>query len=441
MKKIIYVLILPILLLFGWNTGGLKSQTSISSMSSKFEGGILAASDADMVASAYGDGVLGKIKGIEDTLTFITNVGGTSKIQSTIAMSNSVLGWPAIMTWSKSKKYAYLVENNAPTKASIDQVENVYTHFPSGKGVSVVDYADRSNPKVVQEKSLGETLQGVAINATDDLLVIASSAKGREIIVATLIDGLIDQTYAFSEPEIDYTLGGDVGIKSASFHPSENVFALNLNNQSIVFYEVIFNGENIKIQKIGSSLKEICTRCTVGNWHPKGKYFLTTDVNWSGSKLGYAFNKKGKLLSIAFDQNGNHKIASKISVGLSPEGFDISPNGQYAVTVNMRRTYLPQKFWFIAKRKTPTLSLIKIDSNTGKLTQLGEEYGFAGALPEDAIFDKESNSLAVAVFHEIYDMKPRVGWVDFWEIKDDKLYKTASQVKVTRGVHTLHLID
>jgi DNA-binding beta-propeller fold protein YncE len=91
------------------------------------------------------------------------------------------------------------------------------------------------------------------------------------------------------------------------------------------------------LKKIGSSLT--VGKCWgVGNWTPNGKYFILSDVGWGKSAItGAALNSKGNLISVAFNKNGEHKIVSKVKVGLSPEGFDISPNGLYAVVANMRR--------------------------------------------------------------------------------------------------------
>ena len=416
---------------------GAQNPVPISSIPSHFEGNILAISDADMVASAYGDGKLGQVVGIRDTLTLIENRNGKLKGLSKLHVSNSVMGWPAILAWDQDLAYAYVVETGAEIHDTLQQVENVYTDFPLGRKLSVVDYQQAQTPKLIQVVEFGKGLQGIDINQRGTLLVGGSSEKGKEIVVGTLKEGLIDRIFTFTESQIDYSLGRDGGIKSVKFHPTQNVIGVNLNNNSVVFYRIVEENAGIDLIKVGESLESLCTRCSVGNWHPSGDFFFISDVNWSGSKLGYAFNRKGKLISIRFDEKGHHEIASQIKVGLSPEGFDISPDGKYAAVVNMNRTYLPKKFRFIPKSKISSLSLLKIDPSSGKLTPLGKPYAFEGALPEDAIFDQESNSIAVAVYHTLYDMQPKEGWIDFWEIQNDTLYKTQRTQPLTRGVHSL----
>ena len=87
-----------------------------------------------------------------------------------------------------------------------------------------------------------------------------------------------------------------------------------------------------------------------------------------------------------------------------------------------------------------SLSLVRIDGKTGALKVVGKQYGFAGALPEDAIFDHESNIIAVAVYHAKDEAFPERGWIDYWEIENDRLVKTKTQLNVTRGVHDLLLL-
>lgn len=81
---------------------------------------------------------------------------------------------------------------------------------------------------------------------------------------------------------------------------------------------------------------------SVGNWAPNGKYFILSDVNWGNSSMGAILNGKGKLVSVAFNKNGEHKIILKVKVGVSPEGFDVSPDGKCAIVSNMLRTYAPK---------------------------------------------------------------------------------------------------
>ena len=47
-----------------------------------------------------------------------------------------------------------------------------------------------------------------------------------------------------------------------------------------------------------------------------------------------------------------------------------------------------------------------------------------------------ANSIAVAVYQNRNEEYPTEGWIDFWELKNEKLLYSGEQLKVTRGVHT-----
>lgn len=427
------------ILISTWHLLSAQSTARASLNKSGFKGNILAVSDADMIATAYADGILNKINGIEDTLTAITIQNGKPIIRSQHFASNSVVSWPAILEWHPTQKYAYVAESKGIYKGKENKVKNAFTDLPHGRLVSVIDYTNFEAPKVIQTIKIGEDIQSVSINQSGDILVAGAYEDGKGIIIAPLADGQIGAIQHFSAQHLAKEVGEKIEVRTIEFHPTENIIAVNLNNDHLIFYEITRKNNAFTINQLGKAFK-VAKHWSVGNWHPSGKYFLFSDVAWGKGRTGFVFNKKGKLKSIKFDKQGMHKIVSEIKVDLSPEGFDISPSGQYAITVNMRRSYLPKKFWFIAACKGGSLSLIKVDGQTGKLTKLGKDYGFEGALPEDVIFDQEGNSIAVAIYQEQFAEFPTKGWIDFWEIQNDKLVKTQQKLEVTRGVHNLLLV-
>lgn len=437
MLKITSITLLSLIGSLGfWHLLSARPHTEINDGPSQFKGAILAASDADMLAVAYANGVLNKIQGVEDSLTYI---GANGQILSQAHVSNSVVSWPSIIAWHPQHRLAYVAETRGIYKGEAQKVKDVWKEIPTGRVVSVLDYTNLVSPRLVQQKEIGENIQGVAINHEGSLLAAGSTESGKEIAISRLNEGQIGKTYYFTEEDIETVDNNNSGIRTIEFHPSQNIIAANLNNKQVVFYEIIENRSELSLRKIGNSLT-VAKHWSVGNWHPSGNYFILTDVAWGKGDLGAILNGKGKLVSVGFDANGSHRVISKTKVGLSPEGFDLSPDGNYAIACNMRRTYGPKNFWFVPARKGASLSLVKIDQATGELTTLGKEYGFEGALPEDAIFDEESNSIAVAVFHKQDEDYPRQGWVEYWELQNDRLIRTGQKTYLTRGAHNLLLI-
>ncbi len=438
--KITGISLCTLVALFGvWHFTQGQSIAPSQKVSPNFKGRFLAISDADMIAGAYANGELNKVPGIEDELVLFDDKENTSSSTEPLHISNSVISWPAILEWNPKYQFAYIAETRAVHKGEAQKMKNVFTDFPVGKKITVVDYSNPTTPKVVQEKQIGENIQGVSINASGTLLVSGSTEKGKELVVMGLKDGLVQDVQSFTHEGISAKDTGNGGIRTIEFHPTKNIIAVNLNNTDLVFFKIIENNGTVTLSQLGDTM-EVAKRWSVGNWHPSGQYFILSDLRW-GDGLGQITHGKGKLVSIGFDEGGNHTIIDKEKVGLSPEGFDISPDGNYAVTANMRRTWAPKKgFWFVPARKESSLSLVKINPNTGELTKVGKDYGFEGALPEDAVFDQDNNTIAVAVYHDRNEEFPKEGWIDFWELEDDQLIKTEKQLKVARGVHNLLLI-
>ena len=437
MLKSISLLIICLVLALGfWHLFSQLDTVESQSVPSNFKGALLAASDADMLATAYADGILNKVAGIEDSLSYI-HPNGTVISQSHI--SNSVVSWPSIIAWHAQSRFAYVAETKGIHRSTEQQLKDVWQGLPEGELISVVDYSKPHEPVLVQQVKAGKNIQGVSVNHDGTLLAAGSTEQGKEIVLMRLENGLIKDSHHFTEADIEAVANNNSGIRTMEFHPNQNIIAANLNNKSVVFYQVEEQGNGLALKKIGESL-EVAKHWSVGNWHPSGKYFILSDVAWGKGDLGAILNGKGKLVSVGFDAHGEHRIISKTKVGLSPEGFDLSPDGNYAIVCNMRRTYGPKKFWFVPARKGASLSLVKVNQATGELSTIGKQYGFEGALPEDAVFDQESNSIAVAVFHEQDEVFPEQGWIDYWELTNDQLIRTEKRSYVTRGVHNLLLI-
>jgi hypothetical protein len=446
LKKIFQFLLLPIFtfifIWYAWNHAWAQiPNTPIAKDAKvKFKGTLLVASDADQIGTAYADGIINKVKGIEDSLT-VLNWNEEGKIlKSQIHISNSVVSWPSIVAHSPDKKFAYIVETRGVYQGNQQKMKNVWTDMPAGKIVSVVDITHPEQPKLVQTQVLALNPKTASVNQKGDLLLIATQEKGKEIILCTLKEGLIDQVFSFPIAGLERK-GTNGGVNSAEFHPQLDAFAVIKDNRSVEFYQIKRNGETLQIEAIGQAI-EGGQVLSVGNFTPNGKFFIVADVGWGDTSMGNVFNSAGYLVSIRFDEKGNHQLINQAKVGLSPEGFDIAPNGEWAIAVNMRRTYLPKglPYALFSARKLSSLSLVKIDKASGKLQTIGKEYGFEGELPEDGVFDTDSKTIAVTIYNNRFEEFPKQGYIEFWQLEGDKLIRTDLHVPLTRGCHNLKLV-
>ncbi|TAE31044.1 MAG: hypothetical protein EAZ91_08675 [Cytophagales bacterium] len=408
----------------------------------RFEGLLLALSDADQNASAYGDGKLGRVAGLEDSLSLIRLVNGKPQI-SRVHVSNSVVSWPsiaAVVTDSAGRRLAYIVETKGRPADGVQQVKSPFFDLPDGKVLTTVDIGTPT--RVLDRREMGGTYLGtVSVNHRRDLLVIPSKTKGRELLLVSLKNGLPAREWAFPGLPVARE-GSDAGTNAIAFHPTDDVFAVNTDNNRVSFYRAVRLGDSLRVEPIGAPMP-VGRSISVMNWLPDGSHLLVTDTNWKPGALGPILNDRGRLFSIRFDAGGSHQVVSEAEVGLSPEGFDISPDGRLAVTCNMRRTYLPGNLpirRLVPAHDKSSLSLVTI-SPAGMLKTVGE-WGFEGALPEDAVFDATGQAVAATIYNNLLEDFPRQGYIEFWNVTrtpagEPTLVRTNLRMPVPRGVHNL----
>lgn len=411
-------------------------------ISSAFNGDLLAISDVDQVATTYGDGVLGQLPDAADKLSFISWESGRPVVRSSATASTSVVSWPKVVDASPDGRRAYVVETRAAPNKNIDRVADIYSGLPEGKLLTVLDISRPDAISVVERVDVGINLASVDIRRDGKMLAIPSTRRGEELVLVSLTDdGRVEKRFAFQiDVPKDYV---HPGVGSAVWHPDGGVLAITVNNREVRFLQVVYDpsGNPSAIKQLGSGIK-VGETLSAGLFHPGGRYFLIPDVAW-GNNAGAAdflFNRRGKLISIRFDQKGNHALAGQTEVGRSPEGFALSPDGTRVVTVNMNRTYLPDAIpprWFPG-RDASSLTLLSFDSATGHAATL-DEKGFDGLLPENATFDADGKGLAVTIYHHRARDRDR-GYVEFWRVDGDRLVRTDTEVAVPRGVHDLMLV-
>lgn len=410
-----------------------------------FEGDkLLIASDADMVATAYADAKLDRVEGIEDTLTVIDLPLNPDNPQiATIPVSNSVMSWPQIMATSPDGKRAYIVEVRSRPADGIQELDTI-DDMPEGKYLTVVDLTNSTQPKIIETVAIGRNPEHISISPDGQLLAVNLEDKNKELLIVKLqADGKLGERFYFPMP----TDGTRTDNRTAIWHPSGKYLAMTQDeNSRIGFYRLITasNGE-IEVEPHSEPIE-------VGNHlsHPRftadGRFLLVTDLKWNTKplqQLNFLMNPLGEAIAIKFEPEAKElpSITSRVKVGLSPEGFALSPDNSLIATVNMRRTYLPSYIPVWRGKSYSSLSLVKFDSQSGHLTNI-DEYGFEGLLPEQVTFDKSGKSLAVVIFN-YRQPSPKKGAVEFWNVipgDQPKLERTGLKIDVVRGAHDITLV-
>jgi DNA-binding beta-propeller fold protein YncE len=423
-----------------------SANTSSSIANVKFSArGLLALSDADMTATAYGNGVLKRTPGEVDTLSLI-DTSTTPKLVSKLPVTNSVIGWPEVLDVSPDGKFAYVAETRGVPASAVEKVEQVYTDFPSGKMLSVIDVSRLDAPRMLQQVDIGKNLGAARVSRDGKQLASVSDILGKELVLVTLAEGLVKHVDSFAV-DVKRSSKSRQGARSIAWHPSGDVVAINVADREVQFVRISrgADGRPTGVQLIGKPV-EVGETLSSGHFSKNGNFFLIPDVGWADNAkaTNFLFNSAGKIAVIAFDAAGKHRVASQTSVGLSPESMAISHDGKLLVTVNMNRTYLPDSFpasvW--AKRKNSSLSLASFDEVTGNVKVL-QEIEFEGLLPENAVFDTKDKMLAVAIYEQRGDALKK-GNVEFWSLvtKDGQasLQPTGQRISVTRGAHDLAVL-
>ena len=404
---------------------------------------LLVASDADMVATAYGDAKLDRVPGIEDALTVVDlPLNPEQPAIASLPVSNSVMSWPQIIAVSPDGQRAYVAEVRSRPSHGINEFDDI-DQMPAGSQLTVVDITDYADPKVVESVNVGLNPEHLSISPNGKLLAVNSNEPGKELLIVKLrADGRLGERTYLPMP-YDGTREDN---QTPIWHPSGEYLAITQNrNRRVAFYRVQQVNGTIRLERLGDPL-------AVGNYlsHPRftrdGRFLLVPDLKWglySNPTLNFLLNAPGEMIAIQFDPDVEHpaKVVSRVDVGLSPEGFALSPDDSLIATVNMRRTYLPNFLPAWRGKAYSSLSLVQLDPRTGQLTAI-QEYGFEGLLPEQATFDAIGNSLAVVIFHD-REPAPKTGAIEFWHVvqgESPSLERTGYKLAVVRGAHDIVLV-
>ncbi|MDX2258864.1 MAG: hypothetical protein NW205_08105 [Hyphomicrobiaceae bacterium] len=404
---------------------------------------IVAISDADMVASAYVDGALGPRAG-EDRLSLIRPTGRARDWTAVeVAASNSVAGPPAAVALSPDGRTAIVVETLGARPAG--DGPHVFADLPVGRTIRVFDVGGDGPPKLVQQVTCAERPDAVRFNAAGSIVAVTFSPTGgggrRPLALYPFAGGRL------GEPVLPDVPGWSEGERmiDVDWHPQQNKLAAieTTGGARLHVYDVAAdltlaqNGNVVDIER--APYRVLFT--------PDGRHVVINALYWGPDIAGtWIEAPRGSVVTVRLDAERRadgsvrHALIGRAMTGVSPEGLAVSPDGEWIVTTNLERSYLPVSDPRFTRYSS--LTLIRLDTATGALARIGDFY-YEGILPEAAAFDAASRALAVATF-EHFDDGPAGGAIDFWRLHVEasdwsgaKLIKTGISIPVTRGVHSL----
>ncbi|MEO0720911.1 MAG: hypothetical protein AAFY43_02045 [Pseudomonadota bacterium] len=411
-----------------------------------FEGRyIVSVQDADMLSSAYVNGMLGPREG-SDTLAVIPLDGDPRDwVAAEVFASNSVAGPPNAVEITPDGRFAFVVETFTPRPDNDE--DHGFGDMSIGTTLTVISLENQASPEILQTVEIGARPLSASVNATGDILAVSFSIEGGAGAETPMQFFRIAEDGSLSDPVspsiAGYALGED-NIMDIDWHPEENVVVwINQFDNTMQFASV---GNDLSITPFGNTV-DIDRAPYRVLFTPDGTHAVTNALYWGLDIAGiWVEAPRGQLLTVRMnaevgeDGTARHALIDRVMTGVSPEGLAVSPDGRWVATTNLERSYLPYDDDRITWYSSVTLATL--DQATGDLTEIGT-FNYDGILPEAAVFDNSGNYLAVANFDH-FDDRVEGSSIDFWRIQTDpldpgntQLIKTEHSVPVARGAHSI----
>ena len=415
--------------LAGWLLlAGLTTGTAFAQAPIQFNArALVALSDADLSASALIDGNRYTAPGTRDQLTYISfplNRNGQS-IGTSNTLSNSMALTDKVLVVAPNGRLGFVVEGRGQLSDSLTTIKGI-TDFPATNYLFAVDLSSPQKPLVKYRLPVGAggALTAVALAPNGTSLIVASTEAGKEL---KLID--LD---ASSKPKYLLTSASPVpgvAITDVSFHPGGQFVAYTTAAGEVGMMKYVVDEKTKKPYTLahGKPVK-VGTQSGSGKFTADGKYYVIAD-----SKDNNVY-----VLELGTgDAPTDAKIVSQLPTGAVPEAVAISPDGSVVAVVSSMQSGQP--FTNAAAGKS---ELALFNLKDGKLTA-GGKATIDGIMPQAVEFDKTGDNLAVAIA-EYLDYGLRSGGIEFYKVtKGDQpgLTKQPGRISVTRGVHTIRVVN
>jgi WD40 repeat protein len=413
-----------------------------SGLPASFTGRYLAAlSDGDWIGQTYANNNLPtENPAMIDTLTVTQSTGIVAEIKGENA-SNAVTGTPEVMDLSSDGNVIFIGELDKPRPAGATKGEEIL----EGDMLRALDMRGPAQPKLLSSVTVPKSPNVVKVNPLGNLVVVSHQRNpDAAVTFVPFTNQQFGTPQSFSVKELGF-VGEEVKNFDTQWHPSGQYLSIiSAAEDSLRFFEVTQNADStVSLQPWGEPLQTGQDPNFGAKFTPDGKYLIVLNANdpRANQTLNYLFPSASSLSVVQVgDVNSNtpqHKIIQEIKGGLDDEGFTISPDGRYIVTMNQYGTYAPR---FVPRHNnTPELRLFEL-TDKGEITLL-DTYDFTGYLPQGITFDEDGDTLAVSVSQQSLEQS-LPGAVYFYSLSKDDTGKAALNVlserlEVMRGVHEL----
>lgn len=343
-----------------------------------------------------------------DSLTIIQIDTSGEVIQNSIYLSNSIINKAKSVAISSDKTTAYILQSRGEFPDSMRYSTELDWKLPIGNTLLAVDISDVSDLKIIDTINVGKSPSAVVLSPDGKSLALTVDEKHSEIIRILLEKNRFK--YVFRHPHAVYSKKGNIRATDISWHPSGEYFAVTLEeDRTIAFYKFIETSYGTKLALLGAPV-EVGKLPTKTEFTPDGKHCLL--INRDSTET------KSELISIKFDESGNHSIANRQQTAINPTNFDLSSNGKQIIVLSKENSNF-------------SIGLFDLDKN-GALTKV-QESKITGTNVQSINFDKTGKKIILS--YSQYQESER-GRIQFYKIDDDnKLHKMDVKVKTPKGTH------
>jgi DNA-binding beta-propeller fold protein YncE len=307
----------------------------------------------------------------KDTLSVVDmSKPANLKIVATIPLDNTIIGPPVNLAITPSRDLALV----ADTMKGVPK-DNGFAVAPDNR-LFVIDLK-ASPPAVISTLTLGNAPAGLAISPDGKMALVANRGDGTISVLS--IDG--------KEVKVTDTVavGNAADVVSAVAIAPDGKRALAVKSASNKVAVLAIDNGKVSYDKDGD-LPANNYPYNVA-FTPNGQIALVANTGNSGSSDGNA-----DTVSVIDMTAKPIHVIDHITVGDSPEGLAISPNGNLAITVEARGSNRSKDTWYY--HPGGAISLLRIDGKN--VTRVGEVT--VGALPEGAVFSADGSHIYVGNF-------------------------------------------
>jgi DNA-binding beta-propeller fold protein YncE len=315
------------------------------------------------------------------------------KIVATFPLANTIVGPPTNLAIHPSGEIALIANSVNPEKEG-----DTWKNVPDDK-VFVIDLK-ANPPKVIATVNAGKQASGMAISAKGDIALVANRAAGSVTVLSIkgkevkVVDTVEIGVAADQVSTVAITPDGKraLAVKSAA----NKVALLSIDGEKVT-YDKRDLPPGLYPYNIGIT--------------PNGKLAITVDNGAGGGSDGNV-----DCVSVIDLEANPPRVIDHVVIGDAPEGFAISPKGDFAVAVLLQGSNADKK----APHYHPTGAVVALKIDGKKVTKTGEVQ--VGGLPEGVAFSADGSYVYVGNFID-QDMS-------VLKVDGDKLTDTGKRFKL-----------